>query len=252
MSFWRLIESPQNPLAKRWEQALEARGLKKHGEFLLSGRKTVPEALTRHPGRFHAILAAGPGEPAGLEIPPHIERFRLSRALFERLDVAGTGFPILVGKVPEFPAADLAAPPQGLELICALGDPANLGAALRSAAAFGARRIVLMGGAAHPFHPKALRASANAQFELTLMRGPEWPDLNMAAGPVVALDQRGEDMARFGWPRDLRLVLGEEGQGLPEGLTVKRLAIPTTGAVESLNATVAASLALFSHYLSQR
>src|SRR5690606_21063833 len=56
MSFWRLIESPQNPLAKRWEQALEARGLKKHGEFLLSGRKTVPEALTRHPGRFHAIL----------------------------------------------------------------------------------------------------------------------------------------------------------------------------------------------------
>jgi len=181
-----------------------------------------------------------------------VEPYLLAKPLFERLDVAGTGFPLLVGVVPEMPALDLAEPPRGLELVCALGDPNNLGAALRSAAAFGARRVVLMAEAAHPFHPRCLRAAANAPFALTLLRGPSWAELRCAAGPLLALDGGGEDLTRFDWPRDLRLVLGEEGQGLPVGLALRRLAIPTTGAVESLNATVAASLALFGHFTRWR
>lgn len=248
----RLIESPQNRTFKLWEAVLERRGLKKHRRFLLSGRKTVPEALARWPDRFEALLVTDPAQAEGLPIPPGVALYQLDRTLFDRLDVSGTGVPILVGIVPEMPAIDLAAPPQGLELVCALGDPNNLGALLRSAAAFGARRVVLMEEAAHPFHPKCLRASANAPFELTLFRGPKWPDLNRAAGPVLALDAGGEDLSAFPWPRDLRLVLGEEGQGLPADLTVTRMAIPTTGAVESLNATVAASLALYSYFVGTR
>lgn len=250
--FWRTIDSAQNPHAKRWRDLLEVRGIRKHGEFLLAGRKSVPEVLRLHPGRFQAILACDPSEISGLALPAGIGRFRLSRALFDKLDVAGTGFPLLVGSAPALPQADLGIAPRGLELVCALGDPSNLGALLRSAAAFGARRIVLMEEAAHPFHPKALRAGANAQFELELLRGPSWKDLHGMAGPIVALDGGGEDMAGFAWPRDLRIVLGEEGLGLPADLDVRRLAIATTGAIESLNATVAASIALYAHYSSTR
>jgi TrmH family RNA methyltransferase len=249
---WRVIESPQNPRAKVWADLHDGRGLRKHGEFLLAGRKAVPEALRRHGDRFHALIAADPAEAAGLTVSAHIDRFRVTRVLFDKLDVSGTGFPLLVGKIPEMEVADLTAAPQGLELICALGDPANLGALFRSAAAFGARRIVLMDEAAHPFHPKALRAAANAQFELDLMRGGSWAALDAAQGPIHALDAGGEDMGAFRWPKALRLVLGEEGQGLPAGLKVKRLAVPTTGAVESLNATVAASTALYSYFLANR
>ena len=251
-TYWRVIESLHNPQAKLWEQITESRGIKKHGEFLLAGRKSVPEALALHPTRFHALLALDPAQVEGSDIPDHIEKYRLSRALFDALDVSGTGVPLLVGKVPAMSQADLAAKPKGLELVCALGDPNNLGAALRSAAAFGAKRIILMNEAAHPFHPKALRAAANAQFELTLLRGPSWENLDQATGPIFALDAGGEDMGALDWPRDLRLVLGEEGRGIPDSLNVRRLTIPTTGAVESLNATVAASLALYSHYLATR
>ncbi|WP_245986946.1 TrmH family RNA methyltransferase [Azospirillum thermophilum] len=172
----------------------------------------------------------------------------LSPALFRALDVSGTNHPLLVGSVPAIPAIDLTQPPQGLELLCALGDPSNLGALLRSAAAFGPARVVLLEGAAHPFHPKCLRAASNAQFELTLLRGPRWAEVNHAAGPLVALDAGGEDLTRYDWPADLRLILGEEGQGVPADCPARRLSIPTTGAVESLNATVAASIALFARH----
>lgn len=247
-----LIESPQNALFKLWKSLLESRGIKKQGQFLLSGRKTVPEALARHPSQFSALLYSSPEQLSELQLPAALARYQLARPLFNELDVIGTGFPLLVGQVPMLKVADLAKPPQGLELVCALGNPDNLGALLRSAAAFGVSRLILLGEAAHPFHPRALRSGANAQLELELRQGPQWRELHAAAGPMLALDAHGEDLAKFDWPRDVRLVLGEEGLGLPAELTVQRLGIATTGAVESLNATVAASLALFSYYTARR
>lgn len=249
---WRVIESAQNATFKLWDGLQDGRGIRKAGQFILAGRKTVPEALSRWPDRFTALIATEEGEVAGWTLPPHLHRYRLSRPLFDRLDLSGTGFPLLVGTVPDTPAADLSTPPRGLELVCALSDPSNLGALLRSAAAFGVARVVLLEEAAHPFHPRCLRAASNAVFSLDIVKGPRWEALNEAAGPVLALDAGGEDMAVFRWPHDLRLVLGEEGQGLPASLSVRRLSVPTTGAVESLNATVAASLALFSWFTATR
>ncbi|MDO8290143.1 MAG: RNA methyltransferase [Parvibaculum sp.] len=259
--FWRLIESQQNPQFKIWNDLADGRGIKKHGLYILSGRKLVPEALAlisqqflQEIRGFHAeivaLLVADPREADGLPIPANVELYRLTRNLMDKLDTSGTNYPLLVGRVPEIEKADLSVGPQGLELIVALGDPNNLGALMRSAAAFGAKKLILMDGAAHPFHPKTLRAAANAVYGLTLARGPSWEELNQAAGPIVALDSKGADLSSYKWPKDVRIVLGEEGMGIPETLNVTRLAIPTTGAVESLNATVAASVALYAHYTS--
>lgn len=244
----RRISSADNPQFRLWESLVEPRGLKKHGQFLLAGRKSVPEALARWPDRFTAILTADGVAPR--EAPPGLPVYALSPALFRRLDGLGTGAPLLVGAVPLPEPLDLAASPAGLELFCAVGDPGNLGALLRSAAAFGVARVVLLERAAHPFHPRTLRAAANAVFQLELRRGPAWSALADATGPIVALDARGEDIAGFAWPRDLRLVLGEEGAGVPAGLGLRRLAIPMPGGIESLNATVAAGIAL--HAWSRR
>ena len=244
----REIDSMQNTRAKKWLALAESRGIRKHGEFVLSGRKTVPEALARHGDRFTAALARTESDLNRLALPSPVERYVLAKPLFEALDTNGTGFPLLVGEVPEMETADFAAAPSGLELVLALGDPANLGAVLRSAAAFGVERVVLMEGAAHPFHPKALRGGANAQFTLTFVKGGDWAALTDAKGNIAALDGDGEDIEAYDWPRDLRLVLGEEGRGLPLGLKAARLAIRMTDAVESLNATVAASLALAARF----
>jgi len=258
---WRLIESAQNPQFKVWNDLGDGRGIKKHGLYILSGRKLVPEALARINTKnlqeiacFHAkivaLLAVDPRDAAALTIPANLDRYRITRNLMDKLDTSGTHYPLLVGRVPEIAEADLKLPPVGLELIVGLGDPNNLGALMRSAASFGVKKLILMDEAAHPFHPKTLRAAANAVFGLTLAKGPKWSALNEAAGPLVALDGGGADMSKYKWPKDVRIVLGQEGLGLPEALDVTRLSIPTTGKVESLNATVAASVALYAHYSS--
>ncbi|MBP7338209.1 RNA methyltransferase [Niveispirillum sp.] len=242
------IDSPQNPQFKSWSGLLESRGIRKQGQFLLAGLKTVPEALTRWPQHFTRILIRHPEWIADWPLPDHIQPVVLAGPLFRELDVSGTDYPILVGTLPTIGQADLSAHPRGLELVCALGDPANLGALLRSAAAFGASKVILLEEAAHPFHPKCLRAASNAVFTLDIVRGGRWAVLDQAAGPLLALDAGGDDLATFPWPEDARLILGEEGQGVPPQVPAQRLTIGNTGNVESLNATVAASIALFTYY----
>jgi RNA methyltransferase, TrmH family len=244
----RRIDSPDNPYFKTWLALLDGRGVRKRGMFLLSGIKTVPEALRRWPDRFRFLLTADPAWLEAMTLPTGVEAVTLAPALFRALDPFGVNRPLLVGTTPPIPALDLQAPPQGLELVCALGDPANLGACLRSAAAFGVSRVILLDEAAHPFHPKSLRAASNAVFCLELHRGGGWATITEAAGPLLVLDGGGQPMDDFTWPAHARLILGEEGQGVPAALPGLRLSIPAAAVVESLNAVVAASIAMHHHY----
>lgn len=166
----------------------------------------------------------------------------LTKSLFDEVDVLGTHFNLLVLETIEVPEADLSVEPQGLEIVCPLGDPGNLGALLRSSLAFGASQMILTEEAASPFHPKAIKASAGATLRSQIKKTGPIASYR-AAGKSYALDMDGASLDRFDWPRDVRLIVGEEGAGLPTLAGVPRLSIPT-GPIESLNATVAASLAI--------
>lgn len=234
------IDSPQNATFKKLLSLTTAKGLKKEGLFLLSGENLVREFLQRPQVKAHYELATTKMKPVGGGLPV----LQLASALFDALDVVGTRFNILVLEQP--PVAQLNAEdvrkttPQGLELVVPMGDPGNLGAVIRSAEAFGVARVLLAEEAAHPFLPKAVKASAGSVLRMPLARGPaldEFPE------DCVALDAGGTVIDEFAWPRDMRLVVGEEGRGLGGAKFKRRISIPTEG-VESLNAVVAASVAL--------
>jgi TrmH family RNA methyltransferase len=161
--------------------------------------------------------------------------------LFDILDEFGTHAPLLVLPTPELPAFDSAVAPAGVEVLVASQDPSNLGAILRSALAFGARQVVLLQECAHPFLPKVMRASAGANFKLPLARGPSIRDVE---GAAIALDMSGAPIDAFAFPRDCRLLLGEEGAGIPATFKGLRVAIPISGEADSLNVAVAAGIAL--------
>jgi 23S rRNA (guanosine2251-2'-O)-methyltransferase len=132
-------------------------------------------------------------------------------------------------------------------------DPHNLGAIARSAAAFGAHGLILPERRAVGVTPAAWKASAG-----TLARLPVARVTNLVrtlksyaeAGLMLAgLDGHGEiDLDALELATGpLVLVVGAEGQGLSRlvaqtcDLTVR---IPLASAVESLNASVAAGIAL--------
>lgn len=244
----RKIESSKNPLFRQWSDLLQSRGIKKHGQILISGRKLVPELIDSTGTRAIALLTH-----PGLEKvanPKGIHEFELEKKLFRELDAFGTEFPLLVIAAPKLKPLDLAGPPAGLEILCAMGDPLNVGSLMRAACAFGAWRVILLKESASPFHPKALRASSGAALKLKLFSGPsitELPSTPAFQENLAVLDKAGSPISEFKWPKDLRLLIGEEGPGVPADLRKSHaISIPISDEVESLNAVSAASIALYS------
>jgi len=240
------ITSPANELFKTWKNLESAKGIKKAGEFFLMGEKLLQEFAANKSLRekfpVRAELVSEDLKPLGLAAPK--STFKLTKALFKELDVVGTHFNLLVLQLPVLETLNESGGPEGLELITPLGDPGNLGAVIRSALAFGASKVVLTEEAAFPFTPKVIKASAGAVLQMPLYRGGALQ--SFAHKEIYALDMVGSDLRDFKWPKNLRLLVGEEGGGLKDLKGVMRLKI-NTGSVESLNATVAASIALYSY-----
>ena len=137
-------------------------------------------------------------------------------------------------------------------------DPANVGAILRSGEAFGVAAALLTPGCAWPFSPRALRASAGSAFRLPVC-APVTADEAVAwarrhgialAGAEAHGGDAPESLAAL---RPLALVIGSEGHGIsPEIASAldRRVTLPLSGRVESLNAAVAAGVLL--HVLTRR
>ncbi len=234
------ITSKHNAKFKMWLSLLDSKGIRKEGLCLASGEKVIAELLREDAERIVEFILPPKGEA------PHsqISAFRLPGELFHELDVIGTRSALAVVRGTELNAWS-ASEPEGIQLILALSDPNNLGALLRSCEAFQVQNIILTKECCSPFLPKAIRASSGSVFRLPLVAGPSIKDLSLKSG--YGLDMNGENIYDLAWPKDMHLVLGEEGQGLPESLSLKRVKIPMAKSIDSLNAMAAASIALFSY-----
>ncbi len=244
----REVTSESNPTFKLARDLLSGKGIRRHGQALLSGPKPVAEVLERFPDHALAWVTPADGPP-----PPDSSKellwLRMAGPLFREIDVAGTHAPILLIRVPAMPAWSPDEPwPDGCTLFVPFQDPENVGAVIRTAAAFGVARVVLLREAAHPFHPKAARAAGTALLQVPMLVGPSIGDLDVQHPevPVIALDAEGSDLDAEPWPARFGLVPGVEGPGLPEGLrSGLRRRIPIAPGVESLNAATAAAVALY-------
>jgi 16S rRNA (guanine527-N7)-methyltransferase len=240
----REITSAANPAFQRHRDLLTGPGIRKHGEAIMAGARVRAEVLAHFSDRVLGWLtgADGPPPPSGA-----ITWFRLSDALFGQLDVAGTHGPLLLVKSPPLPRWSDGVPwPLGCTLFVPFQDPENVGAVIRSAAAFGAPRVVLLRESAHPFHPRSSRAAGPALFQVPLLQGPALPDLQVQSAPLIALDTSGTELGAAAFPETFGLVVGVEGPGLPPGLRAsERRRIAMRPGVESLNAAAAAAIALY-------
>jgi len=111
--------------------------------------------------------------------------------------------------------------------------------------------VILLKEAASPFHPKSIRSASGAVLNITFANGPSIQDLHddKFLSTTVALDVSGKDVTTFRWSKNVRILIGGEGQGLPGGGFPQTAAIPMVKGMHSLNAVVAASIAMYAYRL---
>ncbi len=132
-------------------------------------------------------------------------------------------------------------------------NPYNIGAILRTAAFFGVQGVLLGAPAPHPGLPNdAIRVAEGGAEHLAFARTTDLAEslrrLRSLGVQVVAGDTEGEgvhDATTFAFGRPVVLVVGNEREGLSDRVLDScdaRIAIGGTGAMESLNVSVATSI----------
>jgi RNA methyltransferase, TrmH family len=144
------------------------------------------------------------------------------------------------------------APPALVVVLAGLQDPGNLGTILRSAEAFGASGLISLPGTVSPWNQKAMRASAGSIFRLPVIHaGVDECFTRLHAAGIRTMTTALEDAPpadAVDFLKPTALIIGNEGNGVPAeiaALADRAVTIPCPGAVESLNASVAASVLLY-------
>ena len=247
------INSRHNHDFQAFLKVLKGQGVRKQGLAFFSGPKQVREILEEFPEHCEAlILSTKQKMPEGMPAL-NLQTYSLSAELFREIDAFGTNHPVLIVRVPSFPAWDAVAPVKACTLLIPFQDPSNVGAVIRSAAAFGVTNLVMLKEAAHPFHYKSTRAGGSALFRVPIFEGPSIRELGRPAAPIITLSAGGEDIRKFRFLKSFCLLPGLEGPGLPPELRhLKSLSIPMERGVESLNAALATGIALYAWRCSMK
>jgi TrmH RNA methyltransferase len=137
-----------------------------------------------------------------------------------------------------------------LPILDGIGNPHNLGAIARSAAFFGCKALVISGDQRQArLSDAALRTAEGGLEALALFQTSDLPALLRALAPhmlsLAAVARDGEGPEALPRGRPFALVLGNEEKGLAQGsiaASTARVTLPGSGAVESLNVSVAAAV----------
>lgn len=245
----RYVRSLDRPQTRRAERAYVVEGIRLVSEAFETGQRATlalydPASLSRSDrgSRLLDALHHWPGR--GVEV----DRRVLSAA-------AETESPSGVVAVLPLPESgnlrDRAGDAFGI-LLAGVADPGNTGTILRTAAAAGVDFVISLSGTVDLFAPKVVRAGMGAHFRVPLFPGLETSEIWTALPRLtpVALDVDAErSIYDMRWPEQTLLVVGSEAHGIPleaRATIDLDVRIPMMPGVESLNAAMAASIAIYS------
>ncbi len=207
------------------------------GEYGVEGRR----ALSSCPGVAVVFLCAGAPLPAGCGTPVVVEE-KLFTALAPTENSQGVLaiMPLRIGGPTDIKRTGR------YILLDRIQDPGNAGTIIRTAFAFGMDGVIVTPGSVDPFSPKVVRSSAGMVGTIDIIRVEDLSSLDSYT--VLALAAEGQDVRTVRWPEGFVLAIGNEAQGISQELRCKAqtiIGIPMKKPAESLNAAVAASIALF-------
>jgi len=255
----RRVAGRHNVLIKEVRRAFARAELTADGECAVEGVRVVEEAI-RSGLHLRAVLFSESGQVrAGRLLPQvgsQVETLLLPDKLFTSMVPSETpqGVAALV-RMKSHTLQDLLSGEQAAALVVAVAgvqDPGNLGTILRSAEAFGATGVLLGENTVSAYNSKVVRASAGSIFRIPLLRQELMSALRSLRERGLRLlatsSHKGNPLKDAGLTSPLALLVGSEGAGLAREIVAQVdevVAIPHSPRVESLNAGVAASIALY-------
>jgi TrmH family RNA methyltransferase len=258
----RLVQSKQNGRLKELRRAMAHPGREARGLAAIEGPNLLGEAL-RAGLRIDCTFVAQEAQHLldGFHLPPETDVLLVPNELLTSALATETPQPVAALVEPfdwiwrdilQGGVEDSNQAPPLIVVLAGLQDPGNLGAIVRSAEAFGATGIVCLPGTASAWNPKAVRASAGSVFRVPLLSvSAEEVFAHLREARVKILttalrDAEPADHADLAGP--VAFLIGNEGNGVPAELAAQAdaaVTIPCPGPVESLNASVAASVLLY-------
>ncbi len=241
-------------------------------EFLY-GRNAVYEALRAKRRQFFSLQVADGVKTTGrvndiLELAAlqKVPASMVPRAKLDKLNANHQGVALEAGEYPYSDVVDILegatqkGEPPFVLIIDSLQDPQNFGVLLRTTEIIGVHGVVIPLARTVGVTPAVVNASSGASEHVRIAQS----NLSQAIDAlkdmdvwIVGLDQTGEaitEKSNRHLDGALGLVVGSEGEGLHE-LTRKKcnvlLKLPMRGQVESLNAAVAGSVALYLAYFAR-
>ncbi len=253
------ITSKDNKKLKLLTASATLKGRKKHGLYLVEGRRMTEEAAADASGRIKHIFVS--------------ESFAEDDPLTRGLDEAGFS----VCSVPDglFRAASDTVTPQGVSALLEIGgsepkltddmsralildgvsEPGNVGAMIRTAEAAGIDAVYMLRGCADIYNPKAVRSTMGSIFRVKFAcgRGLEIISGLKERGFEIAATELSGSVDLFEYAKGTRgkkiaAIIGSEARGVSKealALSDVRVRIPMDGKVESLNAAVAAGVLMY-------
>ena len=231
----------------------------KHSLFVAEGVRSVEELL-RSGLKIEGVLIAPQlsAAPRGLLLRSALEKAGVDLLEVSEKDfrsAAETESPqgvIAIAAIPRRDLNDLAAGKRCRILVLdGVQDPGNAGTIVRTAAALGATATIALAGTVDLWNPKVIRSSMGAQFvhPVVHVTTPELLSyLQRSEIELWGAEAGGDPIDTQSVPDRIAIALGNEGAGLsPDVRTAatKRVSLPISSSVESLNVAVAAGIILY-------
>lgn len=237
-----IISSVQNERIKAIAKLKTSKGRKEAGQFVVEGQRAVQSFIDNN---YTPLILFVTEKQKNLTFSISCEIFQVTEPVLAKMSSATTPSGVLaVFALP--PAPDIKTITAGI-VLAEINDPGNMGTLIRSAAAFGRKSVVVIGGC-DPFSPKVIQATAGT-FPLISLFQCSWQELinNKKDLPLVGLALNGTQLDQTTNLQNSLLVVGNEAHGInPTWLKQcdQIVTLPMTDGVESLNAAVAGSIAM--------
>ena len=253
----RIVQSKQNARLKELRRALAQPGRDGGGIAGIEGPKLLEEAIRAGLRVICVFVAQGSENLREVRaLPAETEILLLPKELLDSALTTEAPQPVAaLVEQPDWTWAHVLGERKSAALVVVVAgiqDPGNLGTILRSAEAFGADGVIALPGTVSAWNPKCVRASAGSVFRVPLIATsvPEcFTNLREAGARILTTTvEAAEPLDMVDLTGPVAIILGNEGNCVPDVVTRQadvKVTITCPGAVESLNAAVAASVTLY-------